>query len=648
MYVVEVRNFSEWRAAARPLLAAHISPAEIVWGDSRTPLVFSDSSTEDAPEVSGDVPVTISRQLMKLLEEIAVYRDVGRWELMYRLAWRSISNRALLEDRADPDVSRAHMMEKAVHRDVHKMHAFVRFRETEAEDGEKRYVAWFEPAHEILQMAAPFFQRRFPNMKWMIATPDGAAVWDGAQLLYIDAPDRATLPRGDVHETLWRTYYRNVCNVARINTTAMQREMPQRYWRHLPEASEIAALLHEGTSRIENATRPAEQCDEDALHASGGTRPADQRASAHAPVAAGGMYAAEQCAGDALHAGGGTRPADQCAGNTHAPSAPVDRHAAEQWARDALHASVGTHPADQCASAHAPVAAGGMYTAKQYTGDAPHVPVGTRPAEHVLAATGGTRTAEHCDSAHAPVAPGANTKPLPRAVAAALARIAVPSDTPTACRRCDLWKRATQAVLGEGPENASIMLVGEQPGDEEDLRGRPFVGPAGRLLDHALKTAGVVRNDLFVTNAVKHFKWEPRGKRRLHKRPDQQEISACNMWLDQEIARVSPRVIVALGATALRALAGTAQSIESARRETFQHPSGAQLLITYHPSAILRAEGERAEQLRTALIEDLRRAQTAATNVSERTTQNDHNLFTAADHATSTPALSAFPPPPGR
>ena len=598
MYVVEVRNFSEWRAAARPLLAAHISPAEIVWGDSRTPLVFSDSSTEDAPEVTGDVPVTISRQLMKLLEEIAVYRDVGRWELMYRLAWRSISNRALLEDRADPDVSRAHMMEKAVHRDVHKMHAFVRFRETEAEDGEKRYVAWFEPAHEILQMAAPFFQRRFPNMKWMIATPDGAAVWDGAQLLYIDAPDRATLPRGDVHETLWRTYYRNVCNVARINTTAMQREMPQRYWRHLPEASEIAALLHEGTSRIENATRSAEQCAEDALHA-GGTHPAEQWGNAHTPDAMGDIHAAEQHVGDLAHV-------------------PISTHAAEQHAGDVAHVPISTHAAER------------------HAGDVAYAPISTRAADQRA-------------SAHAPVTPVAHTKPLPRAVAAALARIATPSDTPNACRRCDLWKRATQAVLGEGPESASIMLVGEQPGDEEDLRGRPFVGPAGRLLDHALKNAGVARTDLFVTNAVKHFKWEPRGKRRLHKRPDQQEISACNMWLDQEIARVSPRVIVALGATALRALAGTTQSIESARRETFQHPSGALLIVTYHPSAILRADGERAEQFRTALIEDLQRAQAAATGVSKRAPQSEQNLFKPApDHASNAPALNASSPPPSR
>jgi len=116
MYVVEVRNFSEWRAAARPLLAAQISPAEIVWGDSHTPLVFSDSNIEPAPEAMGDAAITLSRQLMKLLEDVALYRDAGRWELMYRLASRSISNRALLEDHTDPDVSRARMMQKAVHR----------------------------------------------------------------------------------------------------------------------------------------------------------------------------------------------------------------------------------------------------------------------------------------------------------------------------------------------------------------------------------------------------------------------------------------------------------------------------------------------------------------------------------------------------
>jgi len=176
------------------------------------------------------------------------------------------------------------------------------------------------------------------------------------------------------------------------------------------------------------------------------------------------------------------------------------------------------------------------------------------------------------------------------------------------CRRCDLWRHASQAVAGEGAANARIMLVGEQPGDEEDLRGHPFVGPAGRILDQCLDAAGLKRNEVFVTNAVKHFKWEPRGKRRLHKRPNLKEINACNVWLQLEISRIKPRVLVALGATALRALMGRTLTIDAARRQSLQHNSGVAVLASYHPSAILRAEGEHAVQVRTALIQDLKRA----------------------------------------
>jgi len=156
------------------------------------------------------------------------------------------------------------------------------------------------------------------------------------------------------------------------------------------------------------------------------------------------------------------------------------------------------------------------------------------------------------------------------------------------------------------------MLVGEQPGDEEDLRGHPFVGPAGRVLDQALEAAGLARREIFITNAVKHFKWEPRGKRRLHKKPGTTEIKACNIWLIEEIGSIQPAVIVALGATALRALAGKALSIDAARRQELLHPSGARILATYHPSAVLRAEGVRAEELRSILIADLRRARATA------------------------------------
>jgi uracil-DNA glycosylase family protein len=191
-----------------------------------------------------------------------------------------------------------------------------------------------------------------------------------------------------------------------------------------------------------------------------------------------------------------------------------------------------------------------------------------------------------------------------------------PAERPQTCRRCDLWKHATQAVEGEGAARARIMLVGEQPGDEEDSRGHPFVGPAGRVLDEAIAAAGLRRGDLFITNAVKHFKWEPRGKRRLHKRPGAGEINACHVWLEREIDGVKPVVIVALGATALRALIGATVSIVSASRQELRHPRGARILATYHPSAILRAQGDRTVEYRMRLVGDLRHAAQIATRES--------------------------------
>jgi uracil-DNA glycosylase len=176
------------------------------------------------------------------------------------------------------------------------------------------------------------------------------------------------------------------------------------------------------------------------------------------------------------------------------------------------------------------------------------------------------------------------------------------------CRRCDLWKNATQAVPGEGPARARIMLVGEQPGNEEDLKGHPFVGPAGRLLDECLAAAGLDRRKVFVTNAVKHFKWKPQGKRRLHAKPNLLEINSCNVWLKLEIDRHKPHVIVALGATALRALLSRTLTIDAARRQILRHESGMSVLATYHPSAILRARDEGAAKLRAMLIKDLVKA----------------------------------------
>ena len=452
-FVRAVATFEEWRGAARPLLAGRIAPEEVEWIEAQTTVAA------DAPPPAGPPP-RIAASLLSLLETLSLYRAAGRWELMYRLAWRSLNGRpALLEDAADPDVRHAALMKRAVNRDVHKMHAFVRFREgTGAEDA--AYFAWFEPQHQILRRGALFFVKRFPNHDWTIATPDGAAVWQARALRFVAPPNFAERPRDDAYEDLWRTYYRSICNVARINPAAMQREMPRRYWRHLPEALEIEPLLRDGL------------------------------------------------------------------------------------------------------------------------------------------ATFSRRQHESPDA----------QRSMPLGVARALPEPAAREESPQSCRRCDLWRHATQPVAGEGAVPARIMLVGEQPGDEEDLRGRPFVGPAGRVLDLAIAAVGLDRRRLFVTNSVKHFKWEPRGKRRLHKKPGSGEIQACNIWLEQEIAAVRPVVIVALGATALRALTAATLSVEEARRRTLSHPGGARIVATYHPSAILRAEGSRADQLSALLEADLRQA----------------------------------------
>ena len=164
------------------------------------------------------------------------------------------------------------------------------------------------------------------------------------------------------------------------------------------------------------------------------------------------------------------------------------------------------------------------------------------------------------------------------------------------CRACDLWQRATQTVFGEGSGRARVMLVGEQPGDKEDLAGRPFVGPAGALLDKALEQAGIDRREVYVTNAVKHFKWEARGKRRIHKKPSQLQISACRPWLDSEIEVVRPAVIVCLGATAAQALLGKSFRVTRQRGQMLASSQGPLITATVHPSSILRAPDEEARR----------------------------------------------------
>ncbi len=181
-------------------------------------------------------------------------------------------------------------------------------------------------------------------------------------------------------------------------------------------------------------------------------------------------------------------------------------------------------------------------------------------------------------------------------------------DEAAACTRCPLYEDATQVVMGEGPADAELMLVGEQPGDKEDLAGRPFVGPAGQLLDEACLAAGIDRRVVFVTNAVKHFKYSMRGKRRLHQRPNSGEVSACRWWLDAERALVKPRLIVALGATAAESLTGSGKGILSRRGQLEETTDGAPVFLTIHPSYLLRLQDAAQKASETARFQDELRA----------------------------------------
>jgi uracil-DNA glycosylase len=192
----------------------------------------------------------------------------------------------------------------------------------------------------------------------------------------------------------------------------------------------------------------------------------------------------------------------------------------------------------------------------------------------------------------------------------------------TGCRACDLWKNATQTVFGEGAAKAKIMLVGEQPGDQEDRQGHPFVGPAGRILDKALAEAGIERSEIYVTNVVKHFKWTPaeRGKRRIHKKPRYSEIQACRPWLDAELAAVKPEVLVCLGASAARALLGRDFRVSRERGKLIESSLAQYVIATVHPSSVLRAQDDksRQEQMR-AFVQDLKQV---ARVIRERNPKN--------------------------
>ena len=459
-----------WREAARGLLLRRVPPEQVDWQREDEAPGLPLFGAEGSPPASVGEEFRMPRALLGLIDDVLCADVPERFSLPYRAVWRVQAERHLLGDESDPDMARLRVLSKLVHRDAHKMKAFVRFCE-EASHGDRRaFAGWFEPDHFIVEATAPFFARRFGDMDWRIETPNGCAACTTGALSFSAGTEKPAAV-ADPTEDLWRTYYTNIFNPARLKVKAMQSEMPKKYWKNLPEAGLIPKLIASAEQRV-IAMREAEA------------------------------------------------------------TLPVLR-------------SLRMEPYER------------------------------------------------------PVASAAETTPDRQSLDAQIA----------SCTRCPLYCNATQAVRGEGPDLAAIMVVGEQPGDREDLAGRPFVGPAGRELDAAFMAAGLPRGGVYLTNAVKHFKHTVRGKRRIHERPGRSEIETCRWWLGQEVALAQPKIIVALGATAAFALTGNGTAVTARQGQLEPSLLGPPVLITGHPAAILRVpDAAQAARLRGELAAALRTA----------------------------------------
>jgi DNA polymerase len=456
-------DFVGWRNAARALALSDVKPADVTWRvQGNAPELFESTAPPSEPPHGNTF--NVSGKFIELAQTAILHRNPERFALLYRLLRRLRCNHDLLDIATDPDVTEVAGMAKAVRRDEHKMHAFVRFREVGREQ-KAHYIAWFEPEHHIVELAAPFFARRFADMPWSILTPDVCAHWDGHAVSITPGVAKAEAPTEDRLEETWRRYYASIFNPARLKVKAMQNEMPKKYWRNLPEASLIKPL-----------------------------------------IAGAGRTASAMIANDA------TEP-----------------HKAQKRQEPAM--------------------------ARKLT----------------------------CDE------------------------LETLREEAAQCRACPLWKNATQTVFGEGPVTAKVMLVGEQPGDKEDLAGQPFVGPAGQMLDRALQEAGIDRRQVYVTNAVKHFKFVPRGKIRLHQKPNTPEINACRPWYERERAAIKPDLVVAMGATAAQCVFGKITPINKNRGRLIDLDGGTRVLVTVHPSYLLRLPDAEAKALEyQRFVEDLK------------------------------------------
>ncbi len=268
MHTIVIKpEYEAWRAAARQLLAQGVMPDDVLWTDDpqEVSLFVGEETAATAPSASA---IKVPPVFMDIARSVAAHSDARRWALLYRLLWRLTlgGERHLLSMATDRDVRQMQDWCKAVGRDIHKMHAFVRFCSVsvDAATGREQFVAWFEPDHRIVRLAVPFFEKRFAGMDWSILTPYECAHWDGKRLHFTAGVPRSNAPDADALDDLWRTYYRNIFNPARVKINAMQSEMPKKYWKNLPEASLIAGLIAESAGRVQGMLKTEERPAKDA------------------------------------------------------------------------------------------------------------------------------------------------------------------------------------------------------------------------------------------------------------------------------------------------------------------------------------------------------------------------------------------------
>lgn len=466
-------DFEGWRDAARQLAGQGVPPSDIHWSGSPAggdDLFAAAGAPEPAAPARSTIrEVKVPKAFIDMAKRVICHRDPARFAWLYQLLWDLQRNRAALTDPLNDAARWVKGADKQIRRDVHKMHAFVRFRKVGERDGREVFMSWFEPDNRIVGLTAPFFMRRFTGMDWTILTPDACASWDGKKLTFAAGADRSQMPAEDAIEDQWRTYYASIFNPARLKVDAMLSEMPAKYWKNLPEAELIPDLIRQSSQRT------------------------------------GALLSA--------------------------PSTDANIRSSRMSNFFAEEEEIEINSLDDA-----------------------------------------RRAASKCD-------------------------------------RCPIHECASQTIFGEGPADARLMIIGEQPGDQEDIAGKPFVGPAGQLFDKAMTAANVERRKAYVTNAVKHFKFTPRGKRRMHQKPNAGEIDTCRFWLDLERKFVAPDIIVTMGATALRGVFGKAVALKDMRGALTQLDNSTRLIATIHPSYLLRLpDRQRAAEEYDRFVDDLARA----------------------------------------